>query len=103
MVPGALTHTSQTEARQDHTVSTAPAIKMANFDWLKKIGATDAAVAAVNDQPSLLINVLVVLIGLGLECLLVWYIHFATLKPEQRKKKVKKPAGDNAKGAAGRK
>lgn len=76
---------------------------MANFDWLKKIGATDAAVAAVNSQPSLLINVLVVLIGLGLECLLVWYIHFATLKPEQRKKKAKKPAGDNAKGAAGRK
>ncbi|KAG8423291.1 hypothetical protein J3458_000196 [Metarhizium acridum] len=74
---------------------------MANFDWLQKVGATKEAVAVLNDQPYLFADLLVVLVGLGLQCLLLWYIHYATLKPEQKKKK--KPAGDNASGRAGRK
>lgn len=73
---------------------------MANFDWFKKIGATDEAVAVLNDQPYLFADLLAVLVALGLQCLLIWYIHYATMKPEQKKKK--KPA-DNSKGPAGRK
>lgn len=73
---------------------------MANFDWLKSVGATNEAVAVLNDQPNLFVNLLVVLVGLGVQCLLIWYIHFATLKPEQKKKKKPK---DNAKGGPGKK
>lgn len=74
---------------------------MANFDWLKKVGASNQAVAVLNDQPNLFVNLIVVLIGLGLQCLVIWYIHYATMKPEQKKKKIKKPQ-DNAKGGQGR-
>lgn len=63
---------------------------MAKFDFMKKVGATDRAVAVLNDQPELFTTLILVLIGLGLECLLIWYIHFATMKPEQKKKKEKK-------------
>jgi hypothetical protein len=73
---------------------------MVNFDWLKKVGATNEAVAVLNDQPYLFADLLVVLVGLGLQCLLIWYIHYATLKPGQ--KKTKKPK-DNAKSGAARK
>ncbi|KND94022.1 hypothetical protein TOPH_00900 [Tolypocladium ophioglossoides CBS 100239] len=73
---------------------------MANFDWLKSVGATNEAVAVLNDQPNLFVNLLVVLVGLIVQCLLIWYIHFATLKPEQKKKKKPK---DNAKGGPGKK
>ncbi|KAG6011727.1 hypothetical protein E4U43_008154 [Claviceps pusilla] len=60
---------------------------MTNFAWLTKIGATNEAVAVLNDQPNLFVNLLLVLAGLTGQCLLIWYIHFATLKPEQMKKK----------------
>lgn len=78
---------------------------MAQFDFLKSVGATKEAVAALNNQPSLFTNLVVVLIGLGAQAGLLWYIHYATLKPEQKKKKEKKGAAgaggkDNARGAA---
>jgi hypothetical protein len=60
---------------------------MGQFDWFKSIGATDEAVAVLNDQPELFTTLLLVIVGLTLQCLLIWYIHFATLKPEQKKKK----------------
>ncbi|PNY24083.1 Uncharacterized protein TCAP_05979 [Tolypocladium capitatum] len=73
---------------------------MANFSWLKSVGATDQAVAVLNDQPNLFVNLILVLVGLTVQCLLIWGIHFATLKPGQ--KKTKKPK-DNATGGARRK
>jgi hypothetical protein len=73
---------------------------MGQFDWFSKIGATPQAVAVLNDQPMLFTILLVVLVAMGLQCLLIWYIHFATMKPEQKKKKEKKPkAGKDAKPA----
>lgn len=63
---------------------------MGQFDWFKKIGATNEAVAVLNDQPILFTILLVVLIAVILQSLLIWYIHFATMKPEQKKKKTKK-------------
>ncbi|EON99333.1 hypothetical protein UCRPA7_5113 [Phaeoacremonium minimum UCRPA7] len=57
------------------------------FDWFLKIGATKEAVAVLNDQPFLFTILLLVLVGIILQCVLIWYIHFATLKPEQKKKK----------------
>lgn len=65
---------------------------MANFDWFKAIGATDEAVATLNDQPILFTILLVVLVALILQGVVLWYIHYATLKPEQKKKKEKKGA-----------
>lgn len=78
---------------------------MGKFDFLKSVGATQEAVAVLNDQPFLFTNLIVVLIGLGVQATLLWYIHYATLKPEQKKKKPKKgstpaPGKDNARGAA---
>ncbi|ATY64419.1 hypothetical protein A9K55_003977 [Cordyceps militaris] len=77
---------------------------MAKFDFLRSVGATKEAVAVLNDQPFLFTNLIVVLVGLGVQAALLWYIHYATLKPGQKKKKEKKggaaaPAGrggDNA-------
>lgn len=66
---------------------------MVNFDFFKKVGATDKAVAVLNDQPELFTTLISVIIGLGLQCALIWYIHFATLKPSQRKKKDDKKGG----------
>ncbi|KAK4247130.1 hypothetical protein C7999DRAFT_14816 [Corynascus novoguineensis] len=65
---------------------------MGQFDFFGKIGATPQAVAVLNDQPILVTILVVVLIALILQCVLLWYIHFATMKPEQKKKKEKKPA-----------
>ncbi|KAH6850906.1 hypothetical protein B0I37DRAFT_372729 [Chaetomium sp. MPI-CAGE-AT-0009] len=65
---------------------------MGQFDWFGSIGATPEAVAVLNDQPILFTILLVVLLAIILQCVLIWYIHFATLKPEQKKKKEKKPA-----------
>ena len=65
---------------------------MGQFDWFSKIGATPQAVAVLNDQPILFYILIVVLIAITLQCVLIWYIHFATLKPEQKKKKEKKDA-----------
>lgn len=69
---------------------------MGQFDWFKAIGATNEAVAVLNDQPILFTILLVVLVAVILQGVFIWYIHFATLKPEQKKKKEKKgkaPAG----------
>ncbi|CAM1504135.1 Fc.00g017260.m01.CDS01 [Cosmosporella sp. VM-42] len=63
---------------------------MGQFDWFKKIGATDEAVAVLNDQPILFTILLVALVGMILQGVLIWYINYATMKPEQRKKKDKK-------------
>ncbi|KAK4162233.1 hypothetical protein QBC43DRAFT_80143 [Cladorrhinum sp. PSN259] len=63
---------------------------MGQFDWFSSIGATKEAVAVLNDQPMLFTVLLVVLVGIILQCLLIWYIHYATLKPEQKVKKEKK-------------
>ncbi|KAL1901452.1 hypothetical protein Sste5346_001857 [Sporothrix stenoceras] len=62
---------------------------MGQFDWFSKIGATKEAVAVLNDQPILFFILLAVLATIGLECALMWFIHHATLKPEQKKKKEK--------------
>ncbi|KAK1782837.1 hypothetical protein QBC45DRAFT_292037, partial [Copromyces sp. CBS 386.78] len=63
---------------------------MGQFDWFLKIGATPQAVAVLNDQPILFTILVVVLIAVILQCVLLWYIHYATLKPEQRAAKNKK-------------
>jgi ATP/ADP translocase len=69
---------------------------MGKFDWFSKIGATDEAVAVLNDQPILFTILLVVLVTVILQIVLHWYIHKATMKPEQIKaiqdKKDKKAA-----------
>ncbi|KIH95203.1 hypothetical protein SPBR_04023 [Sporothrix brasiliensis 5110] len=62
---------------------------MGQFDWFSKIGATKEAVATLNDQPVLFFILLAVLATLGIEITLMWLIHHATLKPEQKKKKEK--------------
>jgi len=56
------------------------------FGWFKRIGATDEAVMVLNDQPILFTILIVVLIAVICQIVLVWYIHFATLKPDQKKK-----------------
>lgn len=71
---------------------------MGQFDWFKAIGATNEAVAVLNDQPILFTILLVVLVAVILQGVFIWYIHFATMKPEQKKKKEKK-----GKVAAGKK
>ncbi|PHH74220.1 hypothetical protein CDD80_3221 [Ophiocordyceps camponoti-rufipedis] len=63
---------------------------MANFDFLKSVGATQEAVAVLNDQPKVFATIIAVLIGLTVELGILAAIHFATLKPEQKKKKKKK-------------
>ncbi|EQB56638.1 hypothetical protein CGLO_03340 [Colletotrichum gloeosporioides Cg-14] len=60
---------------------------MGQFDWFRSIGATPEAVAVLNDQPILFTILLIVLVAVILQIVLLWYIHFATLKPEQKKKK----------------
>ncbi|KAK4221787.1 hypothetical protein QBC38DRAFT_513372 [Podospora fimiseda] len=65
---------------------------MGQFDWFRKIGATKEAVAVLNDQPILFTILLVVLVTIILQCVLIWYIHYATMKPEQKVKKDKKGA-----------
>lgn len=76
---------------------------MANFDWFRSIGATPEAVAVLNDQPELFTTLIAVIVGLILQCLLIWYIHFATLKPEQKKKKKAKGGKAGAKATPARK
>ncbi|KAI1132534.1 hypothetical protein F5Y10DRAFT_230795 [Nemania abortiva] len=65
------------------------------FAWLAKIGATPEAVATLNDQPYVFFTLVAALVILILQGLFIWYIHLATMKPEQKKKKEKK--GDNKK------
>ncbi|KAI1162611.1 hypothetical protein F5B18DRAFT_652404 [Nemania serpens] len=70
---------------------TSPAVT-GQFAFLAKIGATPEAVATLNDQPY-------VFYSLGL---FIWYIHVATMKPEQRKKKEKKGKKDDKKKPGGK-
>ena len=65
---------------------------MGSFDWFSKLGATPEAVAVLNDQPILFTILVIVLIVVALEITFLWFIHHATLKPEQMKKKVVKDA-----------
>jgi hypothetical protein len=67
------------------------------FGWFAKIGATPQAVAVLNDQPILFTIMLVVLATIILLSVSIWYIDFATRKPEQKKKKEKKGAKPPAK------
>ncbi|KAI1753683.1 hypothetical protein F4782DRAFT_529100 [Xylaria castorea] len=60
------------------------------FDWLGKIGATREAIATLNDQPYVFFVLVAALVILILEGVFIWYIHFATMKPEQKKKKMEK-------------
>lgn len=60
------------------------------FGWFRSIGATEEAVMTLNDQPALFTTLILVVISLILEGVLIWYIHFATRKPEQMKKDGKK-------------
>jgi hypothetical protein len=69
---------------------------MGQFDFFSSIGATDEAVAVLNDQPELFTYLLVVLVGLGIQVTIHWYIHYATLKPEQKKAKEDKKAKKKA-------
>ncbi len=66
---------------------------MGQFDFFLKIGATPQAVAVLNDQPFLITVLAVVLVSLILQGVLLWYISFATRKPEQMKKKEDKKKG----------
>ncbi len=73
---------------------------MGQFDWFGSIGATPQAVAVLNDQPILFTILIIVLIAVILQIVLLWYIHFATMKPEQKAKKdKKKPAAKDNKPA----
>ncbi|KAI0854011.1 hypothetical protein F5Y00DRAFT_224258 [Daldinia vernicosa] len=67
--------------------SNLPSPPGGQFGFMSKIGATDAAVRTLNDQPYLFTILVVVLITLILESVFIWFIHYATLKPEQKKKK----------------
>lgn len=70
------------------------------FAFLAKIGATPEAVATLNDQPYVFYSLIGALVVLILEGLFIWYIHIATMKPEQKKKKEKKT--DDKKRAGGK-
>ncbi|KAK7746859.1 hypothetical protein SLS53_002047 [Cytospora paraplurivora] len=74
---------------------------MGQFDWFRAIGATQQAVNVLNDQPYLFTILIVVLIILILEGVFIWYIHWATLKPEQKQKK--KKDGKGGKGGSAKK
>ena len=71
---------------------------MGQFDWFSKIGATPEAVAVLNDQPILFTILLVVLVTIILQIVLIWYIHYATMKPEQKVAKKKAPAKERKDG-----
>jgi hypothetical protein len=76
---------------------------MGQFDWFKSLGASDRAVAVLNDQPQLFTTLILVIVGLLLECLFIWFIHFSTMKPAQKNKNKKTPPAkkDGAKGKPG--
>ncbi|OTB03388.1 hypothetical protein M426DRAFT_12540 [Hypoxylon sp. CI-4A] len=65
------------------------------FGFMAKIGATNEAVAVLNDQPYIFTILVVILVILILQSVFIWYIHYATMKPEQKKKK--EPKKDNKK------
>lgn len=80
---------------------TSPAVT-GQFAFLAKIGATPEAVATLNDQPYVFYSLVGTLVVLILEGLFIWYIHVATMKPEQRKKKEKKGKKDDKKKPGGK-
>ncbi|KAL5895717.1 hypothetical protein ACKVWL_000931 [Pyricularia oryzae] len=87
-----LNHPKQAASAEDET-ETGATPAPGQFDWFRSIGATPEAVAVLNDQPILFTILLVVLVAIILQITLIWYIHYATMKPEQKKKKdTKKPA-----------
>ncbi|KAI6781836.1 uncharacterized protein J7T54_005002 [Emericellopsis cladophorae] len=78
---------------------------MSQFGFMKRVGASDRAVAVLNDQPQLFTTLVLVLVGLAAQCGFLYFIHYATLKPEQKNKKKKedgrKRAGTGAAGGKG--
>ncbi|KAL2116801.1 hypothetical protein VTJ04DRAFT_8969 [Mycothermus thermophilus] len=70
------------------------------FDWFLSLGATPEAVAVLNDQPVLFTILLIVLFACIGQITLLWYIHYATMKPEQRAAKQKKKEEKKKKAAA---
>ncbi|KAI1349388.1 hypothetical protein F5Y01DRAFT_289482 [Xylaria sp. FL0043] len=72
------------------------------FAWLAKIGATPEAVATLNDQPYVFFVLVAGLVICILEGLFIWWIHIATMKPEQKKKKEKKGKGKDEKKPGGK-
>ncbi|KAI0025128.1 hypothetical protein F4780DRAFT_775137 [Xylariomycetidae sp. FL0641] len=68
-------------------VRPATDIEGTKFAFMAKIGATNEAVAVLNDQPyvfTILVVSLLVQISL---MVFIWFIHWATYKPEQKKAK----------------
>ncbi|KAL2890230.1 hypothetical protein HOO65_020772 [Ceratocystis lukuohia] len=63
-----------------------------SFGWFLSLGATPEAVAVLNDQPVIFTVLLIVLNVLIFQGGILWYIHHATMKPEQRKAKAEKKA-----------
>ncbi|KKA30105.1 hypothetical protein TD95_003059 [Thielaviopsis punctulata] len=66
------------------------------FGWFLKLGATPEAVATLNDQPVIFTVLLIVITVIAAQFGLMYWIHAATLKPEQIKAKAdkkKKKAG----------
>ncbi|KAF3766221.1 hypothetical protein M406DRAFT_290592 [Cryphonectria parasitica EP155] len=66
---------------------------MGEFDWFLKIGATPQVVAVLNDQPYIFTILVVVLLSMIAQIVFAWYIHWVTMKPEQKKKKGDKKGG----------
>ncbi|KAH8161654.1 hypothetical protein CIB48_g6602 [Xylaria polymorpha] len=69
------------------------------FDWLGKLGATREAIATLNDQPYVFYVLVAALVLLILEGVFIWYIHIATMKPEQKKKKKEKKKDEKKPGS----
>ena len=70
------------------------------FGFMGKLGASDQAVATLNDQPFLFTVLVVALVACILQSVFIWYIHYATMKPEQKKaKEDKKKKKDNPKAS----
>ncbi|KAL7969788.1 hypothetical protein HDV63DRAFT_404388 [Trichoderma sp. SZMC 28014] len=74
---------------------------MGQFDWFKKIGATDEAVAVLNDQPYLFTVLLVVIVTLLVQGGVLYAIHWGTFKDSQ-KKQPKKGAKSGGGGLIGK-
>lgn len=62
------------------------------FEWLAPI-LTPAALRSVQADPYPLLILLLVIIGITLECVLCWYIHFVTEKAYPKKKDATKKKG----------
>src|SRR5690606_34905425 len=80
--------------RLDHSRTVTMSEKLTGggdrFGEFCSIGATEEAVMSISELPVIFTILLFVLVSLILEGVLIWYIHFATRKPEQMKKKAGK-------------